>query len=78
LSPLQAHEFDTILTTVKGFSNWANIELIETILYPNDNNELDGVRNNEKRMTQAFEIGVRISTQKASLLNLDQFSSIQL
>jgi len=63
---------------VKGFSNWANIELIETILYPNDSNDLGGVRNNEKRMTQAFEIGVRISTQKASLLNLDQFSSVQL
>jgi multimeric flavodoxin WrbA len=55
-------EFDTILTTVKGFFNWADIELIETILYPNDSNELGGVRNNEKRMTQAFEIGVRIST----------------
>ena len=57
-------EFDTILTTVKGFFNWANIELGETVLYPNDSNELGGVRNNEKRMVQAFEIGVRISKQK--------------
>ena len=58
-------EFDTILTTVKGFFNWANIKLIKTILYPNDSNELGGVRNNEKRMTQAFEVGVRISKQKS-------------
>jgi multimeric flavodoxin WrbA len=57
-------EFDTILTTVKGFFNWANIELVETILYPNNSNELGGVRNNEKRTAQAFEIGVRISKQK--------------
>lgn len=26
-------EFKTILTTVKGFFNWANIELTETILF---------------------------------------------
>ena len=58
-------EFDTILTTVKGFFNWVNIELVETILYPNDSNELGGVKNNEKRMTQAFKIGVRISKQKS-------------
>ena len=58
-------EFNTILTTVRGFFNWANIELVETILYPNDSNELGGVRNNEKRMVQAFEIGVRISKQKS-------------
>lgn len=58
-------EFDTILTTAKGFFNWANIELVDTILYPNDSNELGGVRNNEKRMTEAFEIGVRVSKQKS-------------
>jgi len=57
-------EFDTILTTVKGFFNWANIKLVETVLYPNDSDELGGVRNNEKQMTQAFEIGAQISKQK--------------
>jgi len=58
-------EFDTILTKVKGFFDWANIELVKMILYPNDSNELGGVRKNEKRMTQAFEVGVRISKQKS-------------
>ena len=58
-------EFDTILTTVKGFFNWANIELVETILYADDSNEPGGVKNNKKKMTQAFEIGVRISVEKA-------------
>jgi len=53
-------EFDTILTTVKGFFNWANIELVETILYFHDDNELGGVKNNRERMSQAFEVGVRI------------------
>ena len=57
-------EFNTILTTVKGFFNWANIELVETILYADDSNEPGGVKSNKKKMTQAFEIGVRISKQK--------------
>jgi len=53
-------EFNTIQTTVKGFFEWANITLIETILYPNDSNELGSVKNNKERMAQAFEIGARI------------------
>jgi len=52
-------EFNTIQTTVKGFFEWANIELIETILHPNDSNELGDVKNNKERMAQAFEIGAR-------------------
>jgi multimeric flavodoxin WrbA len=54
-------EFDTILATVKGFFKWANIELIETILYPNNSDELGSVRNDRERMKQAFEVGVRIA-----------------
>jgi len=53
-------EFNTILTTVKGFFKWANIELVETILYAHDDNELGGVRKDKERMAQAFEVGVRI------------------
>ncbi len=53
-------EFHTIQTTVKGFFNWANIELAETILYSHDDNEIGSVRKDKKRMTEAFETGVRI------------------
>lgn len=53
-------EFDTILTTVKGFFKWSNAELVETILYSHEDDELGGVKKNEKQMNQAFEIGVRI------------------
>ncbi len=53
-------EFDTILTTVKGFFNWSNAELVETILYAHDDDELGGVKKDEKQMNRAFEIGVRI------------------
>jgi multimeric flavodoxin WrbA len=56
-------EFNTIQTTAKGFFNWANIELVETILYPNDSNELGSVKSDRERMNQAFEIGVRIAKQ---------------
>ncbi len=56
-------EFNTIQTTVKGFLNWTNIELVETLLYPNNSNKLGGVKDNKKIMDQAFEIGVRIVEQ---------------
>jgi len=56
-------EFNTIRITVKGFFNWANIELTETILYAHDDDELGGVKNDKERMGQAFEVGVRIVKQ---------------
>jgi len=56
-------EFNTIQTTVKGFFNWTNTELVETILYPNKSSELGSVKNNSEKMKEAFEIGVRIAKQ---------------
>jgi multimeric flavodoxin WrbA len=52
-------EFETILTTIKGFFNWANIELTETILYPHEES-YGGVKNNEGLMKKAFQIGTRL------------------
>jgi multimeric flavodoxin WrbA len=57
-------EFNTIQITVKGFFNWANIEPKETILYPHDDNELGGVKNNKEMMNRAFEVGVKIARQR--------------
>jgi multimeric flavodoxin WrbA len=54
-------EFNTVLTTAKGFLNWANIELSETILYPHDDNELGGVKKDDRTMNRAFEVGARIA-----------------
>jgi multimeric flavodoxin WrbA len=56
-------EFNTIQTTVKGFFNWTNTELVETILYANESSELGSVKNNSEKMREAFEIGVRIAKQ---------------
>jgi multimeric flavodoxin WrbA len=53
-------EFNTIQTTVKGFFDWANIELVETVLYAHDDNELGGVKNDKERLAQAFDVGIRI------------------
>jgi len=50
-------EFDTILTTVKGFFQWANIELVETILYAHEGG-FGCVKNDEEVMDRAFNIGV--------------------
>jgi len=54
-------EFNTILTTAKGFFNWANVELAVTILYTNDSNELGGVKNDKDEMAKAFMIGSQIA-----------------
>ena len=48
---------------MKGFLNWANIELSETILYVNDSNELGGVRNDKDQMSRAFVVGSQIAEQ---------------
>ena len=53
-------EFNTILATVKGFFNWANIELFETILYSHDDDQLGSVKTNRELIGRAFEIGVQI------------------
>lgn len=53
-------EFNTIQTTVEGFFNWANVELVERILYTHDDNELGGVKNDEREMARAFEVGIMI------------------
>ncbi len=54
-------EFNTIQTTVHGFFQWANIEVVETILYAHDESELGCVRKDKERMNHAFEIGVTIA-----------------
>jgi multimeric flavodoxin WrbA len=53
-------EFNTIQTTIRGFFNWANIDLVETILYAHDDDKLGSVKDNREKMKQAFEVGVRI------------------
>ncbi len=56
-------EYDTILTTASGFFCWANIELIDKILYSHDTYEIGDVRDNKEIMTHAYEIGVRFVKQ---------------
>jgi multimeric flavodoxin WrbA len=56
-------EFNTIQTTVKGFFNWANIELTDTILYSHEDDELGSVKKNKEKMSQACEAGTRLVAQ---------------
>jgi multimeric flavodoxin WrbA len=53
--------FGTILETVKGFFNWANIELVKTILFPHEDNELGGVKRNKTKMAEAFDSGMYLA-----------------
>jgi multimeric flavodoxin WrbA len=61
-------EFETVLATVKGFFNWANIELIDTIFYAHDDNELGTVAKDKVRMKQAFDIGVELAEKTSRSL----------
>jgi multimeric flavodoxin WrbA len=54
-------ELRTVLLTVKGFFRWTNTDLVETFSYAHDDNELGTIKNNWKKMKQAFDIGVKIS-----------------
>lgn len=56
-------ELGSILTTVKGFFAWTNTELVETVSYLHDDNELGNVRKDTQKMRHAFDIGVQISKQ---------------
>jgi multimeric flavodoxin WrbA len=56
-------ELATILTTVNGFFNWANIELTDKIFFQHDDDDLGGVKNDRQKMSQAFEIGARFAKQ---------------
>ncbi len=53
-------EFGTMLVTVKGFFNWANIKLAETIFYPHGDENYGGVQDNENMMKKAFQVGVQL------------------
>lgn len=58
-------EFCTILATVKGFFHWANIELVETILYTHEGG-FGCVREDKRTMEHAFEVGAAIVKQGQS------------
>lgn len=54
-------EFNTIQIAVKGFLEWANIELAKTILYQGNSNELGAVKNDKQKMAEAFDVGVQLT-----------------
>jgi multimeric flavodoxin WrbA len=57
-------EFNVILTTVKGFFNWTNTKLVETLFYSHDDNKLGSIKNDEEKMKQAFDIGIDLLEEK--------------
>jgi len=44
----------------QAFFTWANVELVETILYAHDDNAVGGVQDDEQQMARAFAIGTEI------------------
>ncbi|WXG44692.1 MAG: flavodoxin family protein [Promethearchaeati archaeon SRVP18_Atabeyarchaeia-1] len=63
-------EYESILTTVKGFFQWANIELIETVLYSHDDTDMGGVKTNKEKMGQAYEVGFRLGNSLSTRSDL--------
>lgn len=57
-------EFKTIQITAKGFFEWVNVELVETILYSDNSNELGSVKNDRQKMAEAFDAGVRLTERR--------------
>jgi len=53
--------YNAILASIKGFFNWTNTTLTETIYYAHDDNKLGSVKNDQAKMKQAFELGIKVS-----------------
>jgi multimeric flavodoxin WrbA len=60
-------EFNTILITVKGFFNWVNIELVDTIFHSHEDDNVGSVKENKRVMDRAFEAGVSLVKQARTL-----------
>ena len=56
-------DYNAILATIKGFFNWTNTTLTETIYYAHDDNELGSVKNDQTIMKHAFELSQDLRTQ---------------
>jgi len=54
-------DYKAILATIKGFFNWTNTTLAEIIYYAHDDNKLGSVKNDQAKMKQAFELGIKVS-----------------
>jgi multimeric flavodoxin WrbA len=54
-------DYNAILATVKGFFNWTNTTLAEIIYYAHDDDTLGSAKNDQAKMKQAFELGIKIS-----------------
>jgi len=53
--------FSAIRATIDGFFLWANIELVEAILYSHEDNECGGVERDHDKMKQAFDAGIHLA-----------------
>jgi multimeric flavodoxin WrbA len=54
-------DFNAILATIKGFFNWTNTKLADIIYHAHDDNKLGSVKNDQTKMKQAFELGIKVS-----------------
>ena len=50
--------FDSITRVVKGFFNWVEARLVDSIFYTHKDNEIGSVGENQALMDRAFEMGV--------------------
>jgi multimeric flavodoxin WrbA len=60
-------EFNTISATVKGFFNWVNIELVDTIFHSHEDDNLGSAKENKRVMERAFQTGIAIVRQARAL-----------
>jgi hypothetical protein len=54
-------DYNAILAIIKGFFNWTNTTPAEIIYYVHDDNKLGSVKNDQAKMKQAFELGIKVS-----------------
>ena len=58
----QDRDFTPILATVKGFFRWANIDMVDKILYGGSEERRGAVGEEPEMMDRAFKIGARVAS----------------
>ena len=56
----ETRSFDAITRVVKGFFNWVEARLVDSIMYTHKDNEIGSVGENQELMDRAYEVGVEL------------------
>ena len=58
-------KFEHALSVLRGFFKWTNFRLVDSLIYKHDTWEVGEVKNNKEIMKKAFDLGERLTQDRA-------------